>query len=93
MPLVNRLPFKRGFRNINRVEYSVVNVGALNIFEPGTKVDGDLLIASGLVKKPSMPIKILGDGEIDRALSVSADKFSKTAAAKIEAAGGTVEAA
>lgn len=92
LPLVNRLPFKRGFRNVNRVEYSVVNVGSLNLFEPGTEVDGELLIACGLVKKASMPIKILGDGEIDRPLSVTADKFSKTAAAKIEAAGGTVEA-
>lgn len=90
LPLVNRLALKRGFRNINRVEYSVVNVSQLNRFEAGSTVDPNLLLASGLVRNESL-IKVLGEGELDRALTVRANKFSKTAHAKIEAAGGTVE--
>ncbi|MGI6375915.1 MAG: 50S ribosomal protein L15 [Anaerolineae bacterium] len=91
LPLVRRLAVKRGFRNVNRVEYAVVNVLDLGNFEAGAVVDTDALIAMGLVKDDSMPIKILGEGELDRALTVRADAFSETARAKIEAAGGTVE--
>ena len=91
LPLVNRLPLKRGFRNVNRVEYSVVNVGALNRFEARSVVEPDVLIGSGLVKKKGRPIKILGDGDVDRPLTVRANRFTETAKAKIEAAGGTVE--
>lgn len=88
LPLVKRLAYKRGFQNINRVEYSVVNVGALDVFAEGATVSPDLLIAMGLVKKLDLPIKILGDGKLSRALTVHADKFSQAARAKIEAAGG-----
>jgi len=91
LPLVNRLPIKRGFRNVNRVEYAVVNVEALNRFAAGDLVDSVALIESGLVKDAKLPIKVLGRGEIDRALTVRAVKFSESAQAKIEAAGGTVE--
>jgi len=91
LPLVNRLPMKRGFRNVNRIEYSVVNVGALNRFEPGSVVDVSLLIATGLVKDDRRPVKILGDGELDRPLTVVAHRFSATAAAKIQAAGGKAQ--
>ena len=90
LPLVRRLALKRGFRNVNRVEYSVVNVAALDRFEPGTVVDAKALLATGLVKQVS-PIKILGDGSLDRALTVRATKFSESARAKIEAAGGTAQ--
>ena len=90
LPLVRRLPLKRGFRNVNRVEYAVVNVEALNRFEPGTVVDVTTLSGSGLVKG-DRPIKILGNGELSRALTVKAHGFSETAKAKIEAAGGKVE--
>jgi large subunit ribosomal protein L15 len=90
LPLVRRLPIKRGFSNINRVEYAVVNVEALNRFEPGTVVDVEVLRSSGLVKK-DRPVKILGDGELSRALTVRAHGFSESAKAKIEAAGGRVE--
>jgi large subunit ribosomal protein L15 len=90
LPLVRRLPLKRGFRNVNRVEYAVVNVEALNRFEPGTVVDVTALSGSGLVKG-DRPIKILGNGELNRALTVKAHGFSETAKAKIEAAGGKVE--
>ena len=90
LPLVRRLPLKRGFRNVNRVEYAVVNVESLNRFEPGTVVDVTALSGSGLVKG-DRPIKILGNGELSRALTVKAHGFSETAKAKIEAAGGKVE--
>ena len=91
LPLVNRLPIKRGFRNVNRVEYAVVNVAALNQFEADTVVDANALINSGLVKRVDSLIKVLGDGEIDRPLTVRVNKFSETAKEKIEAAGGKTE--
>ena len=92
LPLVRRLPFKRGFTNIRKVYYKPVNVDQLSTsFEPGAAVDPELLAAAGLLKRPSDPVVILGRGEIDVALSVKADRFSKSAIAKIEAAGGTTE--
>ena len=91
LPLVNRLPLKRGFTNINRIEYSVVNVQSLRRFATGTIVDPTLLVETGLVKQRNVPIKVLGWGELDRALNVKADRFSESARAKIEAAGGNVE--
>ena len=91
LPIIKRLPSQRGFTNIFKTEYDVVNVGQLNVFESGTVVDIITLIDAGLVKTGQNPVKILGDGEIDRPLTVKADKFTATAKAKIEAAGGTVE--
>jgi len=91
LPLVRRLPRKRGFTNISRVEYSVVNVGSLNVFEPGTVVTPRELLKMGLVKSIKRPIKILGDGEIDRPLVVRAGKFSQVAREKIGVVGGRVE--
>ena len=91
LPLVRRLAVERGFRNVNRVEYAVVNVLDLGNFEVGAVVDTEALITMGLVKDDSKPIKILGEGELDRALTVRADAFSEAAQAKIEAAGGTGE--
>lgn len=91
LPLVNRIPLKRGFRNVNRVVYSVVNLKDLNIFEAGQVVDAEMLVAAGLVKNLVNPVKILAEGELDRPLTVKANKFSGSAKAKIEAAGGTVE--
>ena len=90
MPLVRRLP-KRGFTNIFKTEYSVVNVGKLNVFEAGSVVGLDELTNAGLVSSSTKPVKILGTGELDRALKVKADGFSGTAREKILAAGGTVE--
>lgn len=87
MPLIRRIP-KRGFKNINRVEYQVVNLRDL------AKVDGEVspesLKAAGLVRSLKKPVKILGVGDISKKVSVSAHKFSATAQAKIEAAGGSV---
>lgn len=87
MPLIRRIP-KRGFKSINRVEYQVVNIRDLE------KVEGDVspetLKAAGLVRSLKKPVKILGVGEIDRKVAVSAHKFSASAQTKIEAAGGSV---
>jgi len=90
MPLVRRLP-KRGFKNIFRVEYEVVNVGRLNeVCEDGDRVD-ILYMTEKRLAKSSKPIKILGDGKIDKKLNVVANAFSKGAKEKIEKAGGSVE--
>ena len=89
-PLFKRLP-KRGFTNINRIDYAVINVEDLNCFEAGTVVDTALLQAKGLVNKEYEGVKVLGDGELNVALTVKAKKFSKSASEKISAAGGTIE--
>jgi len=91
LPLIKRLPRKRGFTNIFRTEYSLVNVEALNRFEAGSEVTPDRLVEAGVVKSLSRPIKILARGDLGHPLSVKANRFSAAARAKIEAAGGTVE--
>lgn len=90
MPLYRRIP-KRGFNNVNRVEYAVVNVSDLNVFEDGTVVTPALLIDKGLVKKELDGVKILGNGELSKKLTVKAHKFSKTATDIIVKLGGTAE--
>lgn len=89
-PLARRLP-KRGFTNFNRKEYAIVNVESLNVFENDTVVTPELLIECGLVKKELDGIKILGDGELEKKLTVQANKFSSSAKTLIEQAGGKVE--
>ncbi len=91
LPLIKRLPRKRGFVNIFRTEYSTVNIGRLNTFESGSEVTPEKLVAAGMVKSLRNPIKILADGDINHPLTVKANKFSASARAKIEAAGGTAE--
>jgi large subunit ribosomal protein L15 len=90
MPLFRRLP-KRGFTNIFSVELEEVNVEELNKFENGTEVTPQLLKEEGIVKKMRDGVKILGNGELTKSLTVKANKFSKAAIEKIEAAGGRVE--
>ena len=90
MPLTMRLP-KRGFTNKWRVEYATVNVERLNIFEDGAVVTPVELIQAGILKNVQDGVKILGNGEITRKLTVQANKFTATAKEKIEAAGGKVE--
>ena len=90
MPLFRRMP-KRGFKNINRVEYAVVNIEKLNKFEDGTEVTPTLLVESGIVKNEKDGIKILGNGELKKKLIVKANKFSASAKSAIEAAGGQAE--
>src|SRR5271169_6081553 len=90
MPLQRRLP-KRGFTPLERVEYSVVNLSQLDVFEAGTLVDAAALVAKGLVKGTNCLVKILGNGDITKSLKVTATKFSQSAKEKIVAAGGSVE--
>ena len=94
--LSKRLPFVRGLGNSNlafRHDYAIVNVADLKLFEAGAQITPDVLVAQGFMTKAESKglVKILGDGELDRALSVRAHKFTAGARAKIEAAGGTVE--
>ena len=91
LPLVRRLPHLRGFTNIWRVEYELVNVERLNGFAPGTEVTPELLAAAGLTKSADRPVKILGNGDLEQALTVQAHKFSASARQKILAAGGSVQ--
>ncbi len=89
-PLYRRLP-RRGFTNIHRREYAIVNLDQLGKFEEGTEVTPELLQESGIVKNPKYGIKVLGDGEITVQLTVKANKFSQSAVDKIQAAGGKTE--
>lgn len=90
IPLFQRLP-KRGFHNINRKEYAIVNLSDLNMFEDGTVVSLETFIESGLVKKMHYGIKVLGQGTLEKKLTVQAHKFSTSAETAIVNAGGTVE--
>ena len=92
LPLFQRLP-KRGFHNHNKVVYSVVNVEDLNVFDNGAVVDADAIVKAGLVKEVKDGIKILGNGELTKKLTVKANKFSESAKKAIEAAGGVAEVA
>lgn len=93
LPLVRRLPFRRGFTNIWRVEYAPINVGRLQEkFGDGSQeVTPETLVEVGIIKRSDKAVAILGDGELTSALTVKAHRFSKSAKEKIEAAGGTVE--
>jgi large subunit ribosomal protein L15 len=90
LPFVRRMPQRRGFKNLFRVEYSIVNVERLSGFRKGSRVDPAALVKAGIIKSAESPVKVLGRGELDKALTVSAHKFSVTAKDKIEAVGGTV---
>lgn len=92
LPLVKKLPYRRGFNNPNRVEYQPVNLKDLQKFEAGSTVDIATLVAAGLVKNEREHVKVLGTGDIDRALTITAHRFSATAREKIEAAGGACHA-
>ncbi|MDR1134768.1 MAG: 50S ribosomal protein L15 [Clostridiales Family XIII bacterium] len=90
MPLYRRIP-KRGFTNIWRKEYSILNVDDLNNFDEGSVVTPEILLASGVIGKRGDGVKVLGDGELKKKLTVQAHKFSESAVKKIEAAGGKAE--
>lgn len=89
-PLIQRIP-KRGFTNIFAKEFAIVNVSALAMFEDGAVVDAQALINAGLIKKPLDGVKVLGNGDIGKKLTVQATKFTGAAKEKIEAAGGKAE--
>ena len=88
-PLFQRLP-KRGFTNYTRKEYAIINLDVLNRFEDGTKVTPELLVESGLAKQVKAGIKVLGEGNLEKKLEISAHKFSKSAKEAIENAGGSI---
>lgn len=91
-PLHMRMPKLGGFKNRNRVEYAVVNVSRLeDLYAAGETVDVDSLFEKGVIKAKTTPVKVLGDGELTKKLTVKIDKVSGPARAKIEAAGGTVD--
>ena len=90
MPLYRRIP-KRGFTNIFRKEWSIMNVSDLNCYEDGTEITPELLAKDGNVKQVKAGVKILGEGNLEKKLTVKANKFSKSAIEKIEAAGGKAE--
>ncbi|ETI69242.1 MULTISPECIES: 50S ribosomal protein L15 [Neobacillus] len=89
-PLFRRLP-KRGFTNVSRKEFAIVNLDTLNRFEDGTEVTPELLIETGVVSNEKAGIKILANGTLEKKLTVKAHKFSSAAKEAIEAAGGTTE--
>ena len=90
LPLIKRLPHMRGFTNIFRVESTPVNLDILEGFRSGSNVTIEKLVEAGVIRKNSPKVKILGDGELTKKLNVTAHAFSKSAKAKIEAAGGSV---
>lgn len=90
MPMQRRFP-KRGFTNIFKKKITAINIDDLNVFEPGTEVTPELLLEVGVIKKIGDGVKILGDGTLDKALTVKVHAFSKTAEEKIAAAGGKAE--
>ena len=90
MPLYRQIP-KRGFTNINRKEYAIVNLTALNKFDDGAEVTPEVLVENGIVKNLKSGVKVLGSGKLEKKLTVKANKFSAAAVSAIEAAGGKTE--
>ncbi|HSN65507.1 MAG TPA: 50S ribosomal protein L15 [Fusibacter sp.] len=90
MPLFRRIP-KRGFHNKFKKQWTVINIEILNEFEDGTEITPEVLLQTGVVSKLSYGLKILGDGELNKKLTVKANKFTQSAITKIEAAGGKAE--
>ena len=90
MPLYRQMP-KRGFSNINRKEYAIVNLTTLNRFDDGAEVTPAVLLENGVIKNVKSGVKILGNGKLTKKLTVKANKFSASAVKAIEAAGGTTE--
>lgn len=90
MPLFRRIP-KRGFKNRNTIEWTIINIETLNAFEDGTEITPALLVETGLIKKINDGVKVLGNGELNKKLNIKANKFTKSALEKIEAAGGKAE--
>jgi len=89
-PFFKRIP-KRGFTNINRKEYAIVNVSELNRYEEGTVITKDLLLSDRLITKIESGLKILGNGQLEKKLTVKANKFTKSAVEKIQSVGGSIE--
>jgi large subunit ribosomal protein L15 len=90
-PLVKRLPYKRGFTNVFRTEYAIVNLSRLSTFPEDAEVTPEGMVSAGIVKGSTKPIKVLGNGELTHRMVVKAHKFSQAAKNKIELAGGKAE--
>jgi len=90
-PLIRRLPKMHGFKSLNRVHYTIVNLKDLNVFEDGAKVTKESLVEKGLIRNTRRPVKVLGDGELTKKLTIIVDAAANTAKAKIEKAGGKLE--
>jgi len=90
-PLIRILPKLHGFKSINRIKYSVINLKDLNVFDDGAKVTKEMLLEKGIIRNKKRPVKILGDGELTKKLTIIADAAANTAKAKIEKAGGKLE--
>jgi large subunit ribosomal protein L15 len=91
MPLQRRVPHLRGFKNNRKIIFNVINLGMLEDFKEGSTVDYNVLLEKGLIMKKGNPLKILGNGELKKKLTIKANGFSKTAREKIEKAGGKAE--
>jgi large subunit ribosomal protein L15 len=91
LPLARRLPYKRGFTNINKIYYQPVNLKSLAEFDAGSEIGPEAMVAAGLLKNIKEPVVVLGEGDLGIALTVKAHRFSDSAKQKIEAAGGKVE--
>ncbi|MBI2934544.1 MAG: 50S ribosomal protein L15 [Chloroflexi bacterium] len=91
LPLIKRLPSKRGFKNIFKKEFSLVDIGSLNKFESGTEVTPQKMVEAGLIKSLKNPVKVLGDGKLEHALVVKAHAFSASSRAMLEELGGKAE--
>ncbi len=91
LPLIKGLPMKRGFTNPSKTYYSLVKLATLENFQPGERITPEMLLQQGYLRNLNQPVKILGEGEITRAVTVAAHKFTRTAREKIEAAEGSVE--
>jgi large subunit ribosomal protein L15 len=91
LPLIKGLPMKRGFHNKFKTYYSLVKLSTLDTFEAGERITPELLLERGFLRNLNLPVKVLGDGEVTKAVTVVAAKFSQTAKDKIEAAKGTAE--
>lgn len=90
-PLIRKLPKLRGFKSISGIIYSVVNLKDLNVFDDGAKVTKESLLEKGIIRNKRRPVKILGDGELTKKITIIADAAANTAKAKIEKAGGKIE--
>ncbi len=91
LPFFRRLPFKRGFTNINRTYWSEVNIGRLDLFDEGAEVTPELMQAAGLIRNAGYPVVVLGHGKLKKALTIQAHRVSSSAREAIEKAGGTVK--
>ncbi len=91
LPFFRRLPFKRGFTNINRINWSEVNIGRLDLFDEGAEITPELLQAAGVIRNASAPVVVLGHGKLSKALTIQAHRVTSGALKAIEKAGGTVK--